>query len=535
MRATARFTHERVPFDMSKEGHLVISLTGEKTGEATQRPLLGIIPVIDRTGSMASDNKLATAVSALDHLVGYLEDSDALGLIAFDDRVDEVVEAGTGNRAQYRSALQELYPRGMTNLGAGLIRGVGAVTALAKRFSEETSWFEVRIVLISDGLANVGIRNPEQLAAITSDLPYGVRVTTIGVGRDCDHDLLRKIAASGGGGYGFAENADAIPGLLGAEFGGLLSMDAANIEVVVEARDSIKLGAPIGVTHTQTSDNICVVQIPTLLQGEERHIVFPTTTVAPGRKHARRISAAEITIEYQKGEERLTEELLPKLFFDGTTVSTVSPTMQEIVETALAGAALREAEKLASQGSWRQAQTVLTRAASSFSTQGVANSIDTASVYYSSAEGHSSSAVERSSMSSALNADARLLGSSEAFDAQWARNMGGSYTTDAMRQSAAETTRAVRGQNAPLHNNGAEPDAGRAEGMYDGGPYAAGTSDTVNIVDGILLNGGTGCTNNVDSTDSSTGIEPGAADATVPEDAATTEPGSGNSDGGGDA
>src|SRR5688572_18825614 len=53
---------------------------------------LGI--VLDRSGSMAAENKLSYAKQAADHLVRALADEDTVALVIFDDEVKTLAAAG---------------------------------------------------------------------------------------------------------------------------------------------------------------------------------------------------------------------------------------------------------------------------------------------------------------------------------------------------------------------------------------------------------------------------------------------------------
>lgn len=481
MRIDARFGHGQVPFDTDFETHLVITLAGEESADA-ERPRLGIIPVLDRTGSMYGE-KLRTATAALAHLCGFLESGDALGLVTFSETAETPLHPKPNQADMYLSALSEIRADGTTNLAAGLRRGVELGKALAREWAGTR--FEIRVILISDGLANVGETSPEKIARIVSDLEPGVRVTAIGVGRDCDHDLLARIAGAGGGSYGFAEGSAAIPRLLGAEFGAALSIDATEIEVEVEPKNYIDLGAPLGVAAAKVragrGGEGWKISIPTLLAGETRHIVLGVTTRRQDRRHARRVSAAVVRVtdlESRRngggaahgagGEEGVARELRPKLFFSGKT-ETVPPTMVEAIDRAKAAEALARAETLAARGEYHMAATVLAQTSAALHTPGVAGSLRSASIMYNSAESYMVASAERSSLNSAMSKTSRLLGSSDAFDAAWSQTMGESYQTSAMRNVATETSTAVGNGSS-----GTTSEVTTGDGSSKGGSVGAG-------------------------------------------------------------
>src|SRR5262249_20398951 len=59
-----------------------------------------------------------------------------------------------------------------------------------------------RVILLSDGNANVGITDVPSLSRVASDASErGVRITTVGLGLDCNEDLMEQVADHGRGQY----------------------------------------------------------------------------------------------------------------------------------------------------------------------------------------------------------------------------------------------------------------------------------------------------------------------------------------------
>jgi Ca-activated chloride channel homolog len=91
-----------------------------------------------------------------------------------------------------------------------------------------------RILLLTDGLANVGITEPAALVGLADEArKAGIGTTTIGVGDDFDEALLTAMADAGGGTGHFAATPDAAPGIFASEFDGLASVVAQNVSVEI--------------------------------------------------------------------------------------------------------------------------------------------------------------------------------------------------------------------------------------------------------------------------------------------------------------
>lgn len=448
MQIEARFAHPHVRYGDDLDTHLIVTLTGDGHIE---RSSVGIIPVIDRSGSMASARKMEVAKAALEHLPTFLGDGDGIGLVSFDHAVTEhlvgsLIGAGVGVE-NIVSAVHGLRPRGTTNLFEGLTKGIDAAAQLRKLAGGK---IEVRVLLITDGLANVGVTDPDEIAAGVSDLPAGVRVSTIGVGVDCDHGLLSQIAEAGGGSYGFAETPDDIAKVIGAEIGAALTVDTTNIVVQVAERRYASVNGPLGVnsdavtiSEDENGVGVVAVKLADVIGGTSRHLVFPVTLHAPARAHVRPVTAAAVQVSgVTPAGTDIMMKALPKVHFtDETTPPSLE--MTRIVEMAQMAAAVREAEQHAAAGAFDEARGVLFRGASRMS-PAMAEMLTGAAEFYMNAGTYTQTAPDRAAAVTSLSASGRLTGASRTYDAMWVASMGQSYLSDVMRTTAAGTSAAVR-------------------------------------------------------------------------------------------
>lgn len=124
---------------------------------------------------------------------------------------------------------------GMTNLSGGWLRGRELVAeALAEGGVN-------RVLLLTDGRANVGITEPGQLRdLIGSAAARGVSTTTIGFGADYDEVLLRSLAEAGRGSTYYIEEPDQAPAVFEVEIEGLMALAAQNVTVTVSPSSSVE-------------------------------------------------------------------------------------------------------------------------------------------------------------------------------------------------------------------------------------------------------------------------------------------------------
>jgi Ca-activated chloride channel family protein len=233
MRTTVLLDH-----DVTSAGHHIVRLLLRIEGEAP--PLEGRLPlnlsvVLDRSGSMSGE-KLAAARRAAAQLVRRLRLEDVVSVVAYDDEVITVAEPATGAaQRELPSEIERIESGGMTNLSGGWLRG----RELVMRGRQERG--ANRILLLTDGLANVGITAPDKLVGLCAAArEANVTTTTIGFGSDYDESLLRAMAEAGGGNMYYIERADQAVAIFADETKDLLDIAAQNLFVTIDPSPAAK-------------------------------------------------------------------------------------------------------------------------------------------------------------------------------------------------------------------------------------------------------------------------------------------------------
>lgn len=218
------------------ERFVLVELEAPPAPREVQREPVNLAFVLDRSGSMSGD-KLALAKQAIETAVDRLLPSDRFAIVCYDDRIDLVVETTTASREAKTNAIERLRAidaRGSTDLAGGWLRGAEQV-ALAMAGAGVN-----RTLVLTDGLANVGIVDPAELARHARELrDRGVTTTTFGVGADFDEALLQSMADAGGGHFYFIENAAQIQDHIATEVGELLQVVARDAVLEISAPDSV--------------------------------------------------------------------------------------------------------------------------------------------------------------------------------------------------------------------------------------------------------------------------------------------------------
>ena len=225
---------------VAQQGFIVralLKLEG-KAPTPNNRIPLNLSIVLDRSGSMAGD-KLEAARDAAAMLIQRLHPDDTVSVVAYDDDVTTVAEPATG-RDQHGlpTQIQTIEPGGSTNLSGGWLRGRELV-ARGKREGGVN-----RVMLLTDGLANVGITDPTQLLGLCrTACGAGITTTTIGFGADYDEKLLRGMADAGGASTWYIERPDQAADVFAEELEGLLTLCAQTVSVEIRPSDAVTLTA----------------------------------------------------------------------------------------------------------------------------------------------------------------------------------------------------------------------------------------------------------------------------------------------------
>jgi Ca-activated chloride channel family protein len=200
-----------------------VSLTAPQGTPRRERAPVNIALVLDRSGSMGG-TKILLAREAAERALQMLRPTDRFSLVVYDDRIDMLVESTPATSEAVRNAqrrLHEIGARGSTNLGDGWLRGCEQVAA------HTTADAISRTLILTDGLANVGIVDPDELSKHAAGLKErGVSTSTFGVGADFDERLLQAMADNGGGHFYYIERPEQILDLLTSELGDTLDVVA---------------------------------------------------------------------------------------------------------------------------------------------------------------------------------------------------------------------------------------------------------------------------------------------------------------------
>ena len=326
-----------------------------------------IVFVVDRSGSMGG-GRLELIKSTIGQMIGQLNPADYVSVSSFDTQVETHValrQKATLDAAELRRELVQLEPRGGTNIELGYRHGLAEA-------AKAPSGVEAKLILLSDGHANHGIKEPAalgQLAALATE--HLVSTSTIGIGNGFDETILATVASSGRGNH-FAAVAveEAIAGLQD-EIDGLLQRSIRNLSCRIELMPSERLNSITPVGYVQRSEqwsNGIFAQLGELVSGEERGWAFAIDLQAFAVAEQGLVSVRiEIT-----GENALTGEPIEYLntlsFEVASQQNFVADAIEEDVLAELAVFRMAEVKESAAQaarnGSFDEARALILNAQS---------------------------------------------------------------------------------------------------------------------------------------------------------------------------
>jgi Ca-activated chloride channel homolog len=265
---------------------LVIDRSGSM-GEPARRPETVAEPTFTsrsrssipgRTGGdSGAPDKLSFVKAATLRLLDLMHDGDAVALVSFDDTVTvlkPLTVLDDRSRRAIAGAVKRIETGGSTFLEGGLKSGLEQFNAQAR------GRYGCKLVLLSDGEANVGEQRPAVLAEVAAGGAHnGVTTSTLGVGFDYNIALMSAVAEAGNGDFTHIHALEALDEILREEFTTAADVTARGVEVNVDLPERVAFGTNLNSYRQEATDSGFKVLLGDLVRPKE--FIFEITTPVP--------------------------------------------------------------------------------------------------------------------------------------------------------------------------------------------------------------------------------------------------------------
>ena len=275
----------------SKRVYLRVSLEGLALASEAKRTPVNVGLVIDRSGSMGDEDKIGKAREGAAMALERLNEDDIASVVAFNHLVKVLVPAGhVTDHGRITRAIEAITADGQTALFAGTKEGIRQIEAYLDRGKVN------RLILISDGLANVGPSSPADVAELGRQAAEkGISITTIGVGLGYNEDLMTKLAYASDGNHAFVERSEDLVQIFNKEFGDVLSVVAQDLIIKIECRTGFKPMRVLG-REAEIKDGVVTIHLNQLYSKQQKYAVIELAV--PAGVKAGDLTVADVEVTY---------------------------------------------------------------------------------------------------------------------------------------------------------------------------------------------------------------------------------------------
>ncbi|GHU06508.1 hypothetical protein FACS1894158_13160 [Betaproteobacteria bacterium] len=342
-----------------EKNYLKISLTGFPL-EIRKRSPINLALVIDRSGSMTGE-RIEKARDAAAMAVSMLDSDDTLSIVAYDSTVEVIAPAGkVRDKQRLIDKIRKLRAGGMTALFAGVSKGLDQV---GKHLDKEQV---NRIILLSDGQANVGPASVNELAGLAKiAAKKGVAITTLGLGKDYNEDLMTSIAGYSDGNHVFVEKSVDLEKTFASEFNDVMSVVAQDVEVVIKTASQVTPVRLLG-RDGEIKGNTVTVKLNQLYSNQEKYVLLEVIPARGSRSESKAL--AEVTVNYNNLESKnkdTYQESLAVRYTDSRDEMSKAVVEDVLVDSAIQKMAIQneQALRLIDEGKMDEAKAVLDQSA----------------------------------------------------------------------------------------------------------------------------------------------------------------------------
>ncbi|HZS46254.1 MAG TPA: VWA domain-containing protein [Blastocatellia bacterium] len=322
-----------------------------------RRPKLNLSMVLDRSGSMSGE-KMDHARRAAMYCIDQLLSTDRISVVIFDDVVETLINSCLAeNKSDLKERISTIMARNSTALHEAWVRG-------GLQISQHLDSGAInRVLLITDGLANVGLTNTDEIVSQSKGLAErGVSTSTIGIGGDFNEDLLLPMATAGGGNAWHVEHADDMQRIFAVELEGLIAQIGHSVSLGMIPSDGVRL---VDVLNDFEMNENGRYKLPNLQAGSPIEVVVQLKL--PAQPAGMKMRLFDLRLGFTP-QDRASAEVIKHSFeieFDteeSVSQLTANPEVAKAVRLLMNARARREAMKKLDTGDLVGSQQIIAQA-----------------------------------------------------------------------------------------------------------------------------------------------------------------------------
>ena len=343
--------------DSETTAFLRVALTGFELDSDIERAPLNVALVLDQSSSMRGD-KIERAKEAAIMAVSKLSADDVVSIVTYDSTVRVLVPATKAtDKSELYDAIQSIRANGSTALFAGTSKGANEVGQYLSR--ERVN----RVVLLSDGMANIGPDSPKELGELGKALAKkGMSVSTIGLGLGYNEDLMTQLANFSDGNHDFVKNSADLARVFDREFGDAMSVVAQDVSIEIICEDGVIPLRIIGRDGTIIGNRV-TTRVNQLYSAQENYVILEVRV--PASKEGSSRDVAKVNVNYSNMATKKNEQANDLVDVNFTSnrekvKSSIDKVAYESAVEQVANAQTQRAIELRDSGKVEEAKVTLT-------------------------------------------------------------------------------------------------------------------------------------------------------------------------------
>lgn len=355
LKVSGRLGHSTLAAGEGAQTYVYLDLWGAKDSRSTTNAPLNLSIVLDRSRSMEGQ-RMRNALDAARGMIRRLRPGDTVSVVAYNTQVDVLVpatEIDDAARERVLFSLRDLEARGHTCISCGIETGL--------RVMGSPQGSVARMLLLSDGEANAGVRDPDGFreiaeAAHASD----VSISSIGVDVDFNERIMFAIAQASNGNHYFVEDPASLTDIFDEEVADLLSSVANDTKVAIDLAPGVAM-LEVYDRQFRRDGNRIIVPFGSFAASDHKTLLMRVRLPRNGDAGEHPIASVHVTYDdLTTGESAATDgELVATLTSDPSAVSELDAIVEERVTRVETKATLAAANEQFARGDLQAAQETI--------------------------------------------------------------------------------------------------------------------------------------------------------------------------------